>query len=384
MSNLFIDKFPELVKEWNYDMNIDIDISKITFSSHKKVYWKCDKGHVYLASLNNRTKKNKNSKCLKCSTELKRIHNIDDVNKKIYNYKPVINTTLIGDESEIYILNLLLNKNIYKDVKRLGNMGSNADISITHFDDTINYIQIKTITKILNNKDSYYYTNDHKYPDNMLIVMLNKSKDRFALEFHSNIKVKRLSLSYDYKKSKYKDIMFTDLNIFFKKLIELIPMSTRINNIYSCISKEIASLYRFEKFCKTNNIDYKRNITNGNTIDGTINNFNFQEKFISKNYKNRLTYMITSSKSAGRLNNKNIKRPYSENDFDYIIIEIGGTISSPNKYLNNFCIIPKNILIEQNILQTDTCKGKKKFYICAPDCKKPHWSKNLWNNISFL
>ena len=72
-NNLFINKCPDLVKEWSIELNNDIDINTISFSSHKKVYWFCEKGHTYSASLNNRTKKG-GSKCRQCSYDLMRIH----------------------------------------------------------------------------------------------------------------------------------------------------------------------------------------------------------------------------------------------------------------------------------------------------------------------
>ena len=57
-----------------------------------------------------------------------------------------------------------------------------------------------------------------------------------------------------------------------------------------------------------------------------------------------------------------------------MIIEIG-------KHKSNFCILPKSILIKQNILKNNECKGKKAFYICPPDYYKNHWSKYFWNKI---
>ena len=221
--NLFINKCPNLIKEWNLELNKDININTISFSSHKKVFWICDKGHSYLASLNNRTKKNNGSKCRECSYDSFRIHNKKILKELRDSYNPKINTTFIGDENEKFITNLLLNTNKYEDVKTIGNIGTNSDIIIKHFNGLINYIQIKTLTQNKNQNNSYYLTNDHKYPDKMLIVMINKEKSCFALEFAGNIKVKRLSLAFNYSNSKYKSIMFKDIKKFTENLIELIP-----------------------------------------------------------------------------------------------------------------------------------------------------------------
>lgn len=46
---------PELLKDWDYDNNT-IKPSEIVSKSNKKVYWKCNKGHSYLASPYERSK----------------------------------------------------------------------------------------------------------------------------------------------------------------------------------------------------------------------------------------------------------------------------------------------------------------------------------------
>jgi len=38
---------PEFMKEWDYELNIDMDPNKITKSAHKSVHWKCAKNHRY-------------------------------------------------------------------------------------------------------------------------------------------------------------------------------------------------------------------------------------------------------------------------------------------------------------------------------------------------
>ena len=54
---------PKLMAEWNFEKNIDLDPSKITLGSGKKVWWKCKKGHEWEASTSSR---NKGSGCPYC------------------------------------------------------------------------------------------------------------------------------------------------------------------------------------------------------------------------------------------------------------------------------------------------------------------------------
>ncbi len=176
--------------------------------------------------------------------------------------------------------------------------------------------------------------------------------------------------------------MYTDLGKFKRKLKKLIILSeTELSFSDERIQKEYESLQRFELFCIKNNIKYVRNTTNSEPFDGTINNYKFQAKFVLLNHGKSLTYQISSQKKSGTINGKRIRRPYDVGDFNYYIVEVGGIIGEESKYENNFCIIPKSILIEQKILKSDTCKGKYSFGVCSYDYVKPHWSKKYWNNI---
>lgn len=49
---------PDLVKEWNYEKNAPLTPSEVSAGSSKKVWWKCEYGHEWEASINNRKKGN--------------------------------------------------------------------------------------------------------------------------------------------------------------------------------------------------------------------------------------------------------------------------------------------------------------------------------------
>ena len=59
---------PALVKEWNYEKNDDLKPEEFTANSNKDVWWKCSKGHVWHASIANRSKGNG---CPVCNSERK-------------------------------------------------------------------------------------------------------------------------------------------------------------------------------------------------------------------------------------------------------------------------------------------------------------------------
>ena len=52
-------RFPEIAAEWDYEKNGDLDPSKISFGSNKKVWWRCAKGHSYMAWITDRTGKHR-------------------------------------------------------------------------------------------------------------------------------------------------------------------------------------------------------------------------------------------------------------------------------------------------------------------------------------
>ena len=54
---------PELAKEWNYGKNGDLKPDMVTSGSGKKVWWKCSKGHEWIAEIRAR---NRGVKCPYC------------------------------------------------------------------------------------------------------------------------------------------------------------------------------------------------------------------------------------------------------------------------------------------------------------------------------
>ncbi|MBQ9756227.1 MAG: zinc-ribbon domain-containing protein, partial [Clostridia bacterium] len=47
---------PVLAKEWNHERNGVLKPENVLPNSDKKVWWKCDKGHEWQATISNRNK----------------------------------------------------------------------------------------------------------------------------------------------------------------------------------------------------------------------------------------------------------------------------------------------------------------------------------------
>lgn len=48
---------PEIAKFWNYEKNGDLKPSQVSVGSNKKVWWKCEKGHEYQGTINDKSRK---------------------------------------------------------------------------------------------------------------------------------------------------------------------------------------------------------------------------------------------------------------------------------------------------------------------------------------
>ena len=80
---------PELMKEWNYKKNLDVNPEKLIFGSKKKVWWICSKGHEWENVIANRTIHNQN--CPYCSNQkiLKGYNDLETLNPQLaeeWNY----------------------------------------------------------------------------------------------------------------------------------------------------------------------------------------------------------------------------------------------------------------------------------------------------------
>lgn len=76
VENLLCEKYPDLMKEWNFDRNIGVNPSDLSANSKLRVWWKCSQGHEWETSILHRT--HRRSGCPDC------------LNAK--HSKPVINT----------------------------------------------------------------------------------------------------------------------------------------------------------------------------------------------------------------------------------------------------------------------------------------------------
>ena len=61
-------KYPELCKEWDYNKNGKLRPENVSYGSDKKVWWKCSRGHSWEREIFGRTSRIKRNKCPLCSS----------------------------------------------------------------------------------------------------------------------------------------------------------------------------------------------------------------------------------------------------------------------------------------------------------------------------
>lgn len=383
-SILKLEMCQQLIYEFDTEKNVDVELLKLPYGSHKKIWWKCKNNHTFNVTLNSRTNTKSSCKICKYDEHTKDIEFKKQVKEKILSYN--INTinnkaNETGVKNEKYIYEILKHIHKIKEIQLIGYFGGLADIIVKLNDeDDYRLLQIKTLTKI--NETSYYMTNTGNYPENLLIAMVDSNHKYFAIEFAGNIKVKRLSLYYNNEKSKYKNIMFRNEQDFINNIIKKISLSTKVTNLTEtlseCQKKEYYMRQRLKEKCIELNLTYEDNDINYNTIDCYINNIPIQLKYASINQTHRNTISITMRKSCGKIGLKTIRQSYHINDvFNFVIVELE---NSPS----NFCIIPKEELANKKCISTNDSIGSGICYIMPYNNGIKHWSNNYWDKWDYF
>lgn len=284
-------------------------------------------------------------------------------------------TTKIGDDSEIFILNIIQKFKEIESCFKIGQIYDKCDIKYKFYNEDFERgLQVKTLTQSSINIHAYIADGCRNYLDNTLIVMVTKDRTKFGLIFsHECPPSGRLGLTFNPKsvKNKYINNIFTDINTFSEKLFEHMKKSLIYKeNLSKEHIKEKESLERLKIKCKENNLTFSQTNTGASIYDCIINNFKIQCKFTSVKDKN--LYRCNLFKNGPRKNGGRTHVPYnSESDIDFVIIEL--ETKDLEKY---FYVIPKFEFVKRNIFSNDTEKGLHTIGIPPPKYKGE--SKYIW------
>jgi hypothetical protein len=300
-------------------------------------------------------------------------HNMEKEEYKNFRREQSKNSTEKGDKLEQYFCEIYRECKDIEDVKNIGHTGNKYDIIIKYKDEQkYRAVQSKSL-QIL--PDEYKIgIGNSKYDDDTLIISSDPDRKFFVIIPFLVIKNRSSSISISYEKgTKYYPYCYDTVDKFKKALFELSKKSFMIENETDSLTdtqkQEYESLIRLEQKCGELKIEFKSKITNSTTTDCFINNKKIQCKTCS--ITTTKLYDFWLGKSGG---NKKPKIPYTEiDDIDFFIFEI-----TNDKYMNNFYIIPKLVLIDEGFIKTEKNKGQVNIWIAPPDYEGYRSSMTNW------
>lgn len=366
---------PHLVQQWSSN-NPPID--NYTTGSNVKVEWIChvDPKHVWNALINNRTKKRPTG-CPLCRL----VH--DPVAKRQKQDDPrdgKKQSTQIGDATEHWCAEQL--RPYFSKVEVIGNTTDKTDVIVTLDDGSRRSIQCKTLSHDKNTGEDVYKVTKLLGYGKMLLMMVNNERTCFAVMMAENITTKSIEFRFASDHTKYTNFMFHKREVFVQRVVEQVPLAAEyIPNISRSTQKEIDMYKRLALWCERRGYIWKRNEHNDSAMDGWINGIPVQCKYRSS--PSGVCYSIQMHTMAGTLNGRRITKPYAiTSPFDFLVVELGGPPDQPDKYHGQFLFLPKEQLVEQDILSTSvTERGHEAVGVAPPDYLKSHWTLPFWNKF---
>jgi hypothetical protein len=389
---LLKNKYPQLFKLLHQTKNTHIDIHTLTFASDQIVNWICEKGHEWSAKVSAKTQKGKARGCKKCYFEQKLGFTLEEKKEYLKNYISDISDINKGDTTEMYVYNLIKKYTLFNDVILNGSSGDKTDI-IINVNNVLKSLQVKTLT--INIKEYLFkFALRGQYDPNMLFFAINIEYKKYVLGFYKEFKDDySVAFNFNDPKTKYKHMMYTDEVKLMDKFKELIKQSVDYKSTKSETTEtEFVSMNYFTDVCKKYNLYAERNIESGNTVDLILNNIvkiQLKSKVltnINPNTNLEAPLVFRMHKCAGKYKGKNIRRPYdSEDPFDFLIANVLGNDKDYEKFINDFLIIPKSVLVEKGILSIKQEGGK--INLCSIVNRvefKDHWTYQYWNRFDLL
>jgi hypothetical protein len=205
-------------------------------------------------------------------------------------------------------------------------------------------IQLKSTIKAKGNIYSFGLSRNYH---NMVIIFICIEEEKFWFINGNNI-LNKLCLSIGINTSKY-DVYQVDKNKVTQKLLEFYTTLKKntLENIQIPLSKNCQKEQEFRKLRETklNNVEFNYPELNQCIFDFKVNNFKIQEKTaFNKNPRNYNIVMFTKSKNG-------LHNPYEHGDNDFYWINL------PDH--QTFYIIPEQVLVDKQIISTETKKGTK-------------------------
>lgn len=281
--------------------------------------------------------------------------------------------TEIGDATCWWVYDFIKSLDIISEISNLSSVVNHTyDLFVRLKNDpsqTIYGIQVKTMKMYINKNGTERYSmwdNKSNYDNNTLMIFISQDRKYYVASIFENIS---------------KTNVISDLSILKEYLIRLIPQSVIINNIYDGMTnindhKSFNSIRTIKSTFEALGCKFEYENTVDSTTDIYINGHRCQCKLSS-----RIRFHIYEMCVHKTYKSKKI--PYDRGDFEYLILLVVDN-NNPHLYTNDICIIPESVLIDQNVIKTDTQKGKLGMPLCPPNHNEYHWTESFWNKPDII
>lgn len=354
------------------------DINKLYAYSRVELYWKCMDNSLHQSfpyPINYMTNTNLKNKCPNCRKD-KLIDKLKEREKWLKSYQPDNSVYEMGLETERYIFQLLVSLDIFPEVELMGSSNCDTDIKVSLNNGDKKCLQIKTLSNRNCPNTEVYRACNLLYRRNILIVMANEKRNKFCLGFSEQFKCS--DVWFDFDKMNYPNLMYDNIDIFTKKLVQLVQESVNFDIIIASatVKIELECMERLKLWCEKNSLSFKRCDNHASSIDCYINNISVQVKCRKGDSRSNIhtkNFNVRINKGAGKKINR-IRQPYEPGDFEMLIVEINEPI-----YHNKFFFISQYDLFEYGFLRSELTYGKENMLVSNPNYKIGNWSDIFWD-----
>jgi hypothetical protein len=345
---------PKCLRDWDDE----VEVGAISQGSERVARWKCQNHGPYSLSIINKCKYNRG--CPRCAS-------------------PSINATVIGNEAEIAVAELISSLPIVSDVEITGHIGNpNEDLIVTLTDGTRHSVQIKTL--IIDRPEIYKMGNCSNYDPRMLIIGINRDRNRFFCALAGELRSRFVAVTFARRSCTYVTNKHTSIVNFLQAVEAYLPSAMNPpqaelrysdNNL-----KEVVMRDALRMQCAKKNLLYRDHDNNGGAVDSWIASHAIQLKFTAQKIWRK--YRVNLMKS-----DKGESVPYHVNDgLSFVVVMIDG-------YGNDFLILPVSDLVKHGYITTDQQQGKRSLIVPPPDYQRPahvvdDWMLPYWNRWELL
>lgn len=283
----------------------------------------------------------------------------------------------IGDKVEEYVDSILMTDPSIKSVERMGNSGNAFDTIIKlHGEEFFRGIQTKKLSQNRNSPACYSFSlKESLYKDDTLIVGGDLENEvYFVIPYFLVKHLTRVTFSLYGMRSDYfyeNEQEFKDALLLGTKTTTIIKDGDLKDYFTDNIKMEYLSMERLKKVCNAIGLEYVRNRTNGNYVDGFINGKPVQCKTTTSKPGEMFQFHIV----------KGVQHtPYEDTDnIDFFIFNA----VTPDLE-DRFYVIPKFVLVEREYLKSKSSKGKTGIYLAPPGYKGGHWTLEFLDKLSLI